>query len=172
MISAWSGILDVTHQRRLSGPGSVLGGPAIAASDLSFNPWAFVDSPRGRKANAQDAEKKTIIAAGLITQGILGVCAMRWVSTVPQLVLWLAVEGMISPACPAGCLPAMLAQSPEAALSMLGTGPVAIEAVPAALWCAATATTPVEGLFNAVNAEGVCQNKTGCCRRFTVAVWR
>jgi len=51
-------------------------------------------------------------------------------------------------------LPAMLAQSPEAALSMLGTGPVAIEAVPAALWCAATARTPVEGLFNAVNAGG------------------
>ena len=51
-------------------------------------------------------------------------------------------------------LPAMLAQSPEAALSMLGTGPVAIEAVPAALWCAATATTPIEGLFNAVNAGG------------------
>ena len=51
-------------------------------------------------------------------------------------------------------LPAMLAQSPEAALSMLGTGPVAIEAVPAALWCAATARTPVEGLLNAVNAGG------------------
>ena len=51
-------------------------------------------------------------------------------------------------------LPAMLGQSPEAALSMLGTGPVAIEAVPAALWCAATATTPVQGLFNAVNAGG------------------
>ena len=51
-------------------------------------------------------------------------------------------------------LPAMLAQSPEAALSMLGTGPIAIEAVPAALWCAATATTPVQGLLNAVNAGG------------------
>ena len=51
-------------------------------------------------------------------------------------------------------LPAMLAQSPEAALSMLGTGPVAIEAVPAALWCAATARTPVDGLLNAVNAGG------------------
>ena len=51
-------------------------------------------------------------------------------------------------------LPAMLTQSPEAALSMLGTGPVAIEAVPAALWCAATATTPVHGLLNAVNAGG------------------
>jgi ADP-ribosylglycohydrolase len=51
-------------------------------------------------------------------------------------------------------LPAMLDQSPEAALSMLGTGPVAVEAVPAALWCAATATTPVQGLFNAVNAGG------------------
>ncbi|MDG2427129.1 MAG: ADP-ribosylglycohydrolase family protein [Acidimicrobiales bacterium] len=51
-------------------------------------------------------------------------------------------------------LPAMLTQSPEAALSILGTGPVAFEAVPAALWCAATARTPVEGLLNAVNAGG------------------
>ena len=51
-------------------------------------------------------------------------------------------------------LPAMLTQSPEAALSILGTGPVALEAVPAALWCAATARTPVEGLLNAVNAGG------------------
>ena len=51
-------------------------------------------------------------------------------------------------------LPAILAQSPEAALSMIGTGPVAIEAVPAALWCAATAGTPVEGLLKAVNAGG------------------
>ena len=51
-------------------------------------------------------------------------------------------------------LPSMLTQSPEAALSMLGTGPVALEAVPAALWCAATAGTPVEGILNAVNAGG------------------
>ena len=51
-------------------------------------------------------------------------------------------------------LPAMLGQTPEAALSILGTGPVAIQAVPAALWCAATAATPIQGLFNAVNAGG------------------
>ena len=51
-------------------------------------------------------------------------------------------------------LPAMLNQSPEVALSMIGTGALASEAVPAALWCAATAETPTRGLLNAVNAGG------------------
>ena len=51
-------------------------------------------------------------------------------------------------------LPAILTESPESALSLIGTGPVAVEAVPAALWCAATATEPVNGLLNAVNAGG------------------
>ena len=73
-------------------------------------------------------------------------------------------------------LPAMLGQSPEAALSMLGTGPVAIEAVPAALWCAATAATPVQGLFNAVNAGGDTDTiaaMAGAClgARYGTAAW-
>eukprot|EP01045_Picozoa_sp_COSAG04_P012221 COSAG04_NODE_815_length_10088_cov_12.515667_12_plen_172_part_00 len=88
---------------------------SIGTASLVFSTSAgtyMLFSPVGGWLADRVSNKKTIIAAGLITQGILGVCAMRWVSSVPQLVLWLAVEGMISPACTAGCLPDMLDHAP------------------------------------------------------------
>ncbi len=43
---------------------------------------------------------------------------------------------------------------PELVLTQLRTGPLALEAVPAALWCAATADLPEDGVLRAVNAGG------------------
>jgi transcriptional regulator with AAA-type ATPase domain len=57
----WPG--NIRELRNVLTRATVLGGPVITPSDLSFNPWAFEDSPRAKKANAQDAERKTIIAA-------------------------------------------------------------------------------------------------------------
>jgi len=51
-------------------------------------------------------------------------------------------------------LPALIGQSAESVLSIIGTGVIAIEAVPAALWCAAAHVDPVEGILAAVNAGG------------------
>ena len=51
-------------------------------------------------------------------------------------------------------LPSLEGLSAEAVLNMLGTGPIALEAVPAALWCAANASDPASGLLTAVNAGG------------------
>jgi hypothetical protein len=51
-------------------------------------------------------------------------------------------------------LPMMIGQPVESALDMIGTGPIAIQAVPAALWCVAAHPDPVEGLLAAVNAGG------------------
>jgi len=73
-------------------------------------------------------------------------------------------------------LPAMLGHSPEAALGMIGTGALAMEAVPAALWCAATASVPIEGLIRAVNAGGDTDTialMAGAClgARFGESVW-
>jgi hypothetical protein len=51
-------------------------------------------------------------------------------------------------------LPALIGQPAESVLSIIGTGVIAIEAVPAALWCAAAHVDPVEGILAAVNAGG------------------
>ena len=51
-------------------------------------------------------------------------------------------------------LPSLEGLSADSVLNMLGTGPIALEAVPAALWCAANASDPASGLLTAVNAGG------------------
>ena len=51
-------------------------------------------------------------------------------------------------------LPALIGQSADSVLAIIGTGVIAIEAVPAALWCAAAHVDPVEGILAAVNAGG------------------
>ncbi len=51
-------------------------------------------------------------------------------------------------------LPALIGQPAESVLAIVGTGVIAIEAVPAALWCAAAHADPVEGVLAAVSAGG------------------
>jgi len=51
-------------------------------------------------------------------------------------------------------LPALLGQPPESVLAIVGTGAIAIEAVPAALWCAASSGDSAAGVFEAVRAGG------------------
>ena len=48
----------------------------------------------------------------------------------------------------------LLSHNEESALDLIGTAPVSWETVPAALWCAAHATSPIEGVLSAVNAGG------------------
>ena len=49
---------------------------------------------------------------------------------------------------------ALLGQDRRSSLDLIGTHPVSWETVPAALWCAANASTSVEAIFTAVNAGG------------------
>lgn len=51
-------------------------------------------------------------------------------------------------------LPALIGQPAESVLAIVGTGAIANEAVPAALWCAASHTDPAEGVIAAVSAGG------------------
>ena len=51
-------------------------------------------------------------------------------------------------------LPALIGQPAESVLAIVGTGAIANEAVPAALWCAASHADPVEGVLAAVSAGG------------------
>ena len=51
-------------------------------------------------------------------------------------------------------LPALIGQPAESVLAIVGTGAIAIEAVPAALWCAVAHADPVEGVVAAVSAGG------------------
>ena len=48
----------------------------------------------------------------------------------------------------------LLGHDEASALDLIGTGPVSWEGVPAALWCAANATSPIKGVLSAVNAGG------------------
>jgi len=48
----------------------------------------------------------------------------------------------------------LLGHDETSALDLIGTGPVSWEAVPAALWCAANAVSPINGVLSAVNAGG------------------
>ncbi len=57
----WPG--NIRELRNVLTRASVLGGPVITPSDLSFNPWAFDEPRQTKKQTAQDAERKTIIAA-------------------------------------------------------------------------------------------------------------
>jgi len=63
----WPG--NIRELRNVLTRASVLGGPVITPSDLSFNPWAFDDDPRGGRAGTDKAERKTIIAALRANQG-------------------------------------------------------------------------------------------------------
>ena len=51
-------------------------------------------------------------------------------------------------------LPALIGQPAESVLAIVGTGAIANEAVPAALWCAASHADPVAGVIAAVSAGG------------------
>ena len=51
-------------------------------------------------------------------------------------------------------LPALIGQPAESVRAIVGTGAIAIEAVPAALWCATAHADPVEGVVAAVSAGG------------------
>jgi len=51
-------------------------------------------------------------------------------------------------------LPALLDQPAESVLAIIGTGVIANETVPAALWCAAAHAVPVDGVYAAVSAGG------------------
>jgi len=51
-------------------------------------------------------------------------------------------------------LPALVGQPAESVLAIVGTGAIANEAVPAALWCAASHADPVAGVIAAVSAGG------------------
>ncbi|MED5293015.1 MAG: ADP-ribosylglycohydrolase family protein [Actinomycetota bacterium] len=48
----------------------------------------------------------------------------------------------------------LLGHDEASALDLIGTGPVSWEGVPAALWCATNATSPIKGVLSAVNAGG------------------
>ena len=48
----------------------------------------------------------------------------------------------------------LLGHDEASALDLIGTGPVSWEGVPAAMWCAANATSPIKGVLSAVNAGG------------------
>ena len=48
----------------------------------------------------------------------------------------------------------LLGHDEASALDLIGTRPVSWETIPAALWCAANATSPIEGVLSAVNAGG------------------
>ena len=48
----------------------------------------------------------------------------------------------------------LLGHDESSALELIGTRPVSWETVPAALWCAANAASPIEGILSAVNAGG------------------
>ena len=73
-------------------------------------------------------------------------------------------------------LPALLGQPPESVLEIVGTGAIAIEAVPAALWCAASSGDGVASVFEAVQAGGDTDTiaaMTGACvgARLGETIW-
>jgi transcriptional regulator with AAA-type ATPase domain len=63
----WPG--NIRELRNVLTRATVLGGPVITPSDLSFNPWAFDGEPRFKAPRPQDAERKTIIAALRANEG-------------------------------------------------------------------------------------------------------
>ena len=73
-------------------------------------------------------------------------------------------------------LPALIGQPAESVLAIVGTGAIAIEAVPAALWCATASGASPDGLFEAVSAGGdtdTVASMTGAClgARFGSTIW-
>ena len=73
-------------------------------------------------------------------------------------------------------LSGLLNQTPEVALGVIGTGSIALEAVPAALWCAAANSNPSAAVLEAVNAGGDTDTialMTGACvgARYGEGAW-
>jgi MFS family permease len=68
----------------------------------------MIFSPVGGWVADKTARKRRLAAGGLLLQGLLGLAGMQLVHTIPAVVLYLFLEGMVSPITNGPVLPDML----------------------------------------------------------------